>query len=164
MPLSRARMRERKRQDRQTHVKPLNEQERRLADCVVSIIVKPGSLEEVALDPIHNPSKYLPPVKPNEAMSNLVKPNRAVAEFGLTGGGFDFVGDPPEQVVQPTTLPIEVFTVWASEERPVEIIEEVQPYDPAKHYEPGDKFLVKRSKRMIETTVPSVDLDGNPYD
>ncbi len=36
-------------------------------------------------------------------------------------------------------------------------------YDPTKH-KPGDRVLVKpaHGKRMVETVIPALDLDGNP--
>lgn len=39
----------------------------------------------------------------------------------------------------------------------------VQPelYNPLNH-RPGDKVLVKRGKRLIETVIPELDADGNP--
>lgn len=43
---------------------------------------------------------------------------------------------------------------------------DVQPiipvWSPCEHYEPGDKVLVRRGKRMIETVIPEIDADGNP--
>ena len=34
-------------------------------------------------------------------------------------------------------------------------------YSPYEHYESGDRVLVQRGKRMVETVIPEVDAEGN---
>ncbi len=46
--------------------------------------------------------------------------------------------------------------------KPSEATEEVRPYDPRQTYNPGDKVLVQRGKKMIETVILELDADGQP--
>lgn len=48
-------------------------------------------------------------------------------------------------------------------ERRCDVTPDVTPklYNPIEH-RPGDRVLVKRGKRLIETVIPELDADGNP--
>jgi len=35
-------------------------------------------------------------------------------------------------------------------------------YDPNRHYQPGDKVLIKKGNRLQEVAVPELDADGHP--
>ena len=35
-------------------------------------------------------------------------------------------------------------------------------YHYGNHYEPGEKVLIQRGKRLVEMTVPKLDADGHP--
>jgi len=35
-------------------------------------------------------------------------------------------------------------------------------YDPNRHYQPGDKVLIKKGNRLQEVIVPELDADGHP--
>lgn len=72
---------------------------------------------------------------------NPVQPTGSIS--GLIMEGNRIAGVKPKQVAQA---------------EPVQ--SNIPVYNPYEHYEPGNKVLIRRGKRMIETVIPEIDAEG----